>query len=270
MRFPCVAMLLLVAFPLVGLADDDRDPGPLVTDRPDATESAVTVDRGFVQIEAGYLFASLELRGEKVELSSIPTTLVRVGLAPKVELRFDWFGYISESRDENGERSDDSGPGNTALGLKIGLREERGAAPRLAILVDAILPTGDKGLRTERIDPRIRVLGSNTLSERLSLGYNLGFSALTLEDDAGGFATHGVGTYTVSLGIGITERWGTFTEFFGFIPTSGPESPANLFDFGFTWLASNSVQLDVSGGVGLNDHADDWFASAGFSIRLPR
>ena len=246
------------------------DPGPLITDRPDVTESPSTLERGRVQIEAGYNFVSFDLDGETVEVSNLPASLVRVGLTPGVELRLEWLGVVSESREVGNSRSDESGSGNTALGAKIKLRDERGAAPRLAILVDAVLPTGSRSLRTERIDPGLRLAAGHTLSERLGLGYNLGVVAASLEDGTGDVDTHGLGRYSVSLGIGVTERWGSFVELFGFIPISGPERPANLIDAGFTYLASDSVQLDFSGGVGLSDQANDWFVGAGISIRLPR
>jgi hypothetical protein len=267
LRSTIAAVLLLFAVVCPAAAEEEP---PLVTDRPDVTESAETVARGRVQIEAGYNFVNFDLGDETLELSVFPSTLVRVGLDRRVELRFEWLGYISESRTEDGIRTDDSGPGNTALGAKIKLREERGAAPQLALLVDAALPTGNKALRTERIDPAIRLAGSNTFSDRLSLGYNLGVVALSIEDDIGEANSYAIGRYSAALGIGINERWGSFVEFFGFIPFSGPESPRNSFDTGFTYLSSKTVQLDVSGGIGLNRHADDWFVGAGFSIRLPR
>jgi len=267
LRSAVAASLLLWA--VVCPAAEEQEP-PLVTDRPDVTESSETVRRRVVQIEVGYTFVRFELDDETLEISAFPSTLVRVGLDRRVELRFEWLGYVSESREDNGIRTDDSGPGNTALGAKIKLRDERGAAPQLALLVDAVLPTGSKALRTERIDPALRLAASNTFSDRLALGYNVGIAALSIEDDTGEIGTYGIGRYSAALGIGISERWGSFVEFFGFIPLSGPETPVNSFDAGFTYLSSKTVQLDISAGVGLNDNADDWFVGAGFSIRLPR
>ena len=91
-----------------------------------------------------------------------------------------------------------------------------------------------------------------------------------MEDAGGVVRTDTLGRYSVALGIGVTDKWGSFVEFFGFVPLSGPEPATHLFDAGFTYLASNSVQLDISGGLGLNKASDDWYVAAGFSIRLPR
>jgi hypothetical protein len=242
---------------------------PLVTDRPDVTESSEIVSRGYVQFETGINFANFDNAEESVGITTFPTTLIRVGLDRKVELRFEWLGLVSESRNQDGTDVVESGPGNTALGAKIKLREERGAAPRLALLVNAILPTGSKAFRADRIDPGVRAAGSNTLSDRLGLSYNLGVVALTLEEDDGDVDTHALGRYSVSLGIGLDPRWGAFVELFGFVPLGGPEPSEHLFDLGFTYLTSKTVQLDLSGGFGLNEDADDWFVGAGLSFRLP-
>jgi hypothetical protein len=47
-----------------------------------------------------------------------------------------------------------------------------------------------------------------------------------------------------------------------------PIAAVTSFDAGFTFLTSENVQLDLSGGVGHS--ADDWFAGTGISFRLPR
>jgi hypothetical protein len=258
--------LLWVADGAVGA----KEAPPMVTDRPDVTESAETVPRGLVQIEAGYTFINWDDADETLDFTAFPSTLVRVGLDDRVELRLGWLGWVSESRKQDGVRTDDAGAGDTVLGVKIKLRDELGAAPKLAVLAGAILPTGRTASGTERIEPAVRFAGSHTLSDRFALGYNLGIVALPVEDDGGEIGSYGVGLYSASLGIGISARWSSFVEVFGFIPASGPECPANSIDAGFAFLSSKTVQLDLSGGFGLNDDANDWFVSAGFSIRLPR
>ena len=64
---------------------------PLVTDRPDFTESTVTVGRGVMQLECGYTFTADDEAGVRTNNHSFPETLLRVGmLAEWFELRFDW------------------------------------------------------------------------------------------------------------------------------------------------------------------------------------
>ena len=262
-----IAILTIGAAAAAARADDAP---PLITDRPDVTESSEVVTRGLFQFEIGYNFVRFDLDGERVDASTLPATLVRIGLDEKVELRLEWLGYVNVSTEQDGITTDESGSGNTALGVKIKLREERGAGPQMALLVDAVMPTGDQGFRTERIDPQVRVAGSNTISDRIGLGWNAGVAALSIEDENGELHTDAIGRYSVAAGIGINERWGTFVEVFGFVPLSGDEPDVHSFDTGFTYLTSKTVQLDMSAGVGLNDEAEDWFVGAGVSFRLPR
>lgn len=264
-RLAAIVAVVLLAVPVVGA---DSGAPPLVTDRPDVTESSQVVPRGLVQVEMGYSFLRFEEGDARLDLSAFPGTLVRVGLHDRVELRVEWAGYLSESLDAGQSSHEDSGWGNTALGAKIKLREEEGAAPQLALLVDAVVPSGSKSFRAERVDPAVRVAGSNTLSERLGLGYNFGFGALSIEEASGDIDTLGLWRYSLALGIGLSERWGTFVEVFGFVPTAG--GPAHSLDSGLTYLVSRTVQVDISGGLGLNERAEDWFVGVGISFRLPR
>ncbi len=41
----------------------------------------------------------------------------------------------------------------------------------------------------------------------------------------------------------------------------------HYFDGGLLYLLSNNVQWDIWGGLGLNDHADDYFFGSGLSVR---
>ena len=265
--FKAIVSSIVLSFTLgfVALAEE---PPPLVTDRPDVTESAETVRRGAVQLELGYLFARFSDDFESVDVQAMPATLIRVGLDPRVELRIEWAGLLGESRESGGLRSEESGSGNTVFGVKFKVREEQGASPQLAVLVDAVLPTGSKSFRADRLEPAVRVAASHTLTERIGLAYNLGFGALTLDESPSDFDTRGLGRYSVSLAIAVHDKVGSFVELFGFLPTEG--GPAHALDAGFTWLTSPNVQLDLSGGVGLNDRAQDWFVGGGVSFRLPR
>jgi hypothetical protein len=238
----------------------------LITDRPDQTESAVTVAPGQVQIEAGALFESHERESITTERLEIPGTLLRIGLVQKLELRIAWTGWIDEEIHGANVRARDDGPGDAGLGIKLKLREESGRAPETALLLGANLPTGHRAFTSDRLDPEIRVALSHTLSDRIGLGYNVG---LTFEEGAGGSGTVTTALYTLASGFTLSDRWGAFVELFGYIPASAAGKPATLVDGGFTRLLTETLQLDVAGGVGLSDSAIDWFAGIGISVRLP-
>ena len=73
-----------------------------------------------------------------------------------------------------------------------------------------------------------------------------------------------------TTGISLTDKLGMYLESFGIFPSgakapdAGPEYYA---DGGFTYRITNNFQLDIRAGVGLNRHADDFFAGSGFAVR---
>ncbi len=267
------ALLLLPLAPAVA-----EDAAELVTDRPDQTESSLVVPRGFTQLELGWTFSRDEEDGVRVEVHEVPGTLVRVGLSEKVELRVGWAGFIdaeasraggAPSNALGGFEAGDDGIGDGELGVKVHLAEERGGRPEIALLLSTSVPIGDDAFTSDRFDPALRLALAHTLSERVSLGYNLGLAFESGFGDDGDRDTLSAAFYTVALGFGLSDRWGAFVELYGDVPASASGGPANSFDGGFTYLLRDNLQLDLAGGAGLSEAADDWFVGLGLSVRFP-
>ena len=91
---------------------------PLITDRPDFTESAFVVGRGTVQLEGGGTYVDF---GDE-SVTTLPELLVRWGITRTVELRFltPTYAWI------DGPDGSDSGFLSTALGAKIALNDGDG------------------------------------------------------------------------------------------------------------------------------------------------
>ena len=253
----------------------------MVTDRPDQTESPNTVPRGFTQLEAGVLYAHDERRGVEFDGFEIPSTLVRIGLADRFELRVGWAGYIFEEVKGGGVKIENDGAADGELGGKIGLwgpalpsRSGKPAKSTGGLLVSVSLPIGDNDFSRDRYDPAIRLAVDHDLADDLSLSYNLGLQWLTLPDERGFDRDTGSDfIYTLALGLGNVAsktRLGAFVEVFGAIPASASGTPRHSFDGGFTYLIRPSLQFDVFGGIGLSDAAVDWFIGSGLSVRFPR
>jgi len=68
------------------------------------------------------------------------------------------------------------------------------------------------------------------------------------------------------LGYGITEKLKVYIEPYGFLTNNGDE--LHLINGGFTYLINNDIQLDLTGGLGLNEIAPDNFVSCGASFLL--
>lgn len=234
----------------------------LVTDRPDQTESSAVVPLRSLQVETG-----LVLTGDKTDLAEFRsfrynTTLLRYGLFKNFELRAG-LEYLNESEKllDTGDMSSLTGFSPLYLGFKTRITEERGWLPEIAFLGGVSLPfTALKDFRALHPAAIMRFAFAHTLSERFSFGYNLG-AEWDGESGPGYF-------YSAAMGIGLTRSLGIFVEAFGLLATERENE--HLVDAGFTWLVLPNLQLDFSGGLGLNEAASDYFISAGLSYRIPR
>lgn len=238
-------------------ASAQTQPPELVTDRPDQTESAVAVPQGLVQVETGYLFARA-LDG--VETHAAPGTLVRIGLGGRTEFRLGHAGVIGSG----GRR----GAGDSEVGAKINLiPDAEGWRPQLAFLGSLSLPTGGDDYSSGGADPSFLFAFAHDLSPRLSLGYNAGaaWESLAGLPDRDAFIV-----YSLVLGVGVTDRLGTFLEIFGDRQVTGATLTSASVDGGFTFLLDDRVQLDVSVGRRLRGPADDLFVGTGLTVRVPR
>ena len=73
--------------------------------------------------------------------------------------------------------------------------------------------------------------------------------------------------YTTAIGISFNNEFSSFIKVYGDFNAS--LKPIHNFDGGFTYLLSNNLQVDISGGKGISGVDSFWFLSTGFSFRLP-
>ncbi|HEX9728526.1 MAG TPA: transporter [Gemmatimonadales bacterium] len=249
-----------------GVASGQEAP-PLVTDRPDQTESAAVVPVGAFQFEVGARFAQAGSGAARLKALSIPGSLLRIGIFPLFEARLGFAGWLRSSQSGTGPVS---GMGDLDLGGKVRVLTGDGLSPAVALLAAVVLPTGQDGFGTVRADPAVRVAFSHGLTERISLGYNVGAMWGSVDGGAGATKTDTDLLYTVVLGSALTSRLSGFIEGFGTVATETVNASTHSLDGGFTFLVTATVQLDASGGFGLNEAADDWFGGIGLSLRVPR
>jgi hypothetical protein len=240
---------------------------PLITDRPDQTESAAIVPRGAVQVELGgtHVFEGTG-SGTSTRLVNLGGTLVRVGLFDPLELRVGLVGWQHVSDDLGTAQ----GFGDLNVGAKVGIREGAGLSPSIAVLGAVLVPIGAEAFRAAGVDPFVKVSVSHELGDAWGLGYNAGVVRVTetLGDGTDDVVTDLV--YTVSLARSLGERVGAFVEGFGLFATADGRDGWHALDGGITFALRPNVQLDVSGGVGLTGAADDWFVGGGVAFRVPR
>ncbi len=253
------AVLLWISSAAAG--QEVADAPEFITDRPDQTESSAVVPRGYFQIETGVTYSD---EGSESRTLEYPGTLVRIGLGKRLELRLGTKGFISEFAG-----NETTGYGDSEIGTKIYLWQESGWRPEAALLASVSVPTGNSAFSTRHADPSFRFAFSHTLTETVSLAYNVGAAWETVSTSSGS-ATLSDLEYTLAAGFAITDRVGAFVELFGGTPLSSGGGTVVSFDGGITYLLRPNIQFDVALGAGITNDAPNWFLTAGVSFRLPR
>lgn len=255
--------LLLIYVTAISLSAGAQDEVfELVTDRPDQTESSAVVPRKSLQLETGFIRESDETTLYKQKSFAYNTTLLRYGFLENFELRMG-IEYLGEESELISSDSSSSVSGLSPLyaGFKFKISEEEGWKPEIAFLGGMILPfTAGNDFKPQYPAANIRFAFSHTISERLSLGYNLG-AEWDGESAIPGYF------YSFALGLGVFDKLGMFLESYGLVREKGDAE--HMLDAGFTYLLLPNLQLDISGGIGINEYATDNFISFGLSYRLP-
>ncbi len=234
---------------------------PMITDRPDFTESAETVPVKWVQLESGFTQTQLN----KVDETTIGEILLRIGVMNDVELRVGLNSYAT-IKFPNG---DDSGLTDTDLGLKWKFFKP-GKGPDImgthaALLAGSSLPTGADVFTADKPEPYLKLALAWDLTESLALGSNVGYTSLAAGDNRFGEISA-----SLSIGIGLTDKIGAYAEYFAFYPDLDGAENTSYVNGGVTYGIKNNFQLDARYGIGMNDYDTDNFLGFGVVYRWPR
>lgn len=256
------ATLLFFTCTTIIFSQEGQELGALITDRPDATEASSTVGKGIVQIETGGLYESFEENSVKTESYVFNTMLIRYGLLDNLEFRLGW-DYEERQTTINGNKINNitSGLSPLLLGLKIDIANENGAMPEIA-LIGHVFPifSASTDYRPEYTGVDFRLSLSHTLSQKSSLGYNIGAQW-------GNDSPEAAAIYTLAYGYSISNKFGAYAELYGDLPE---DSSANHFwDAGLTYLASNDLQFDVYCGTSITK-GQDLLLGLGLSYRIAK
>ncbi|MBN2473269.1 MAG: transporter [Pirellulales bacterium] len=236
---------------------------PLVTDRPDFTESSSTVGLRRLQIESGYTYLRDASAGVTTDGHLLPELLLRYGVSDDFELRVFWAGYAFEKERDAATRSSRQGSSDVAFGFKRDLLSQDGWTPEAAAIASVSLPCGHDDFGSPQADTELRLAYGWEINDWLSVGANTG---------AGFGAPEGVYRSTflqsIAAGVVLTDRLGMYHEWIGLMHRGADDSrPEHYYNGGLTFLLSPNLQLDWRAGVGLTKSAGDFFTGAGCSVR---
>lgn len=225
---------------------------PIQADRPDQTETPAIVPKGMFQVETGFTFQKTH---ENSTSSSLPSVLWKYGVSGNFELRL-----ITEFVSEKNFNKKSDGITPILVGIKIRLCEENGIVPKTSFIGHIGLPNAASSrYKNDFVAPEFRFTMQHTLSDKFSLGYNLGF-------EWDGMSPESTFIYTLTSGYAITRKIGCYAEIFGFAPEK--DKASHNLDGGFTYLINDNFMVDLSSGFGITDTAPDYYVSLGCSFRI--
>ena len=236
----------------------------LVADRPDFTESSVTVGRGVAQLEMGYAYTIDRNNGERTGTSDYPQSLLRYGVfANWLELRAGWDWNDAVNTTSNFRQS---GANDLYLGVKIALTPQEGILPEMALIPQMSVPTGSGGFSAGESLPGLNWVYSWEVNDLISISGGTQFNRAVDEVSNQAYEEW---AQSISVGYSLTKRFGAFTECYALFPHSAETAkPQYYFDGGFTYSINKNFQWDIEAGMGLNEAANDFFAGTGFAVRF--
>jgi hypothetical protein len=251
----CGTVAAICALGTVGFTEE-----PLVTDRPDFTESSSAVGKGVLQLESGFTYADFS---GGTDATTIGEVLVRWGVLEKLELRFLLPTYARES----GSGSSSSGFLSTGVGLKYELAEGGGSGfiggMEAALIAATTVPTGTADFASSDWQPSAVFSVSWELTPKAGIGANLGIARPA--GDGNRFTTLWA---SAAFGVGLSDSTSAFFELIAFNREEDRGPSTFTFQTGIVYLFNSDLQADLRVARRLTDQGVDFLVGAGLSWRL--
>lgn len=225
------------------------------TDRPDTTESPITVDAGHWQLELS--FAEYAVDGDSKSFAAVPFNL-KLGLTNSIDLQLLFDPFI------NREGPHASGVGDFTVRTKINLWGNDEGSTALGLMPFVTFPTSTGDVGSDDVEGGLIIPFAMDLPGEWGLGLMVEFDLVRDEDDDG---------YTVDLvhsavlGHDIVGDLGGYIEYVGVAPHNSGGGYQAYLSTGLTYGVNDDVQLDGGVRIGLSDSAEDFGLFVGMAFR---
>ncbi len=243
-----LALTLLLTVPVFAF---ERE---LSADRPDTTESPITVEARRFQIESSIWSFGKDGSDETWAVGEMN---LKTGLTRDADLQFVIRPWIHEQTADGTAE----GFGDIEVRVKYNLWGNDGGKTAAALMPYVSIPS-QTAVSSGEWEGGLIFPVSIELTDRLGLGFQAE-AARAWDGDSGEYDWDLL--HSAVLGISLTEDVGMFIEYVG-VTGDGPyEATGNV---GFTWAATENLQWDIAVGVGLNDAAEDFSLAQGVTFRF--
>ncbi len=204
------------------------------TDRPDQSDGVYTITKNKLQLENGITVA---------KETFINNFMLRYGVTPSTEIRI-----LIDAGKEGGI----SGLKPITFSIKQRVLKQRKIIPAITFVgYVSFEKLASKNFQSNRIPFEVKLAFENELSDKFSLGYNLGTS--------NNFTDINI---TMGLSYAPTDKILTFVEYFSTVTTQTTE---HNIDFGIMFLVKPQLQLDIACGRSIFNTEERLFATLGVS-----
>ena len=242
-------LLLAASSSCMLIAAPAQEADPISAERPGFSSSPLTLARSTWQLEVGYQFTR-DRDGVDIDDHTLPLMLLRIGLADRLEMQVNWAGV--SWTDLNGRTI--HGANDASIGVKWQLTDRDVSTP-IGVFAGLSLPVGADEFTSDDVDPTFGLFWSHS-----GVADFFGTVLISHSDD------DTVVDNAVGVSFSLDGTKGAYLEYVGrSAEGNGPEHAVNG---GMTFLANENLQLDLQGGLGLNDRAADFFVGFGLAHRF--
>jgi hypothetical protein len=220
-------------------------------DRPDQTDAAYTIEKGYLQLETGlFLQHSTESK-----TFGLPSVLLRLGMWKNLELRLS--GLLVNEKEKT--IPSNTGIQSSEVGFKLNLVKQRKILPATSLTSSVTLPfLFSKPFKTGLVQNTTKFLLSNDLNKTTQVGYNTG--VITIKH------AKPIWFYTISLGEALNKELSCFIESYSFFQSTA--KPDFNFDSGFSYSFSDLFVTDIAAGFSASN-SQSYFITIGFTWLFP-
>lgn len=234
----------------------------LETDRPDATESPVTVDRGRFQYEASFVsFSRNDDVDTRTESLGIMESNIKYGLRDDTDVQLVFTPWTRETTETAGLKTTTEDFSDLTVRIKQNLWGNDDGPTAFALLPFVKIPTGT-ALSNEQWEGGVATPFSWRAGEDWGLGAQVQVDRV-FDDVDGGMDWEF--SHTLVLGFDLTEKAGVYLEYLG---VAGDHPYNSYFSGGATFALDDYIQLDAGALIGLNEAADDLTVFSGISWKF--
>jgi outer membrane putative beta-barrel porin/alpha-amylase len=236
------------------------------TDRPDKTESPITVDAGHFQLEMDFATYTFDRTNhETTKAWAVAPTNFKVGVLNNVDLQVVVQTYNTQTTEDRdtGRKHRVSGFGDVTLRCKTNFWGNDSGFSAFGMMPFVKLPAAGDGIGNGAVEGGVILPFLLRLPADWEIGMDIVVGHIK-NDVRGGYHQEAIQSITVGHDIG---KWSGYLEFFSDVSNEPHTGWVATVDCGATYRLTRDVQLDAGVNIGLTSAADDVNPFVGLSVR---